>query len=574
MKPATILVPVVALLCSARLEADAIIRTQAMLATTIAEYYVEDERVRVELEIGLADLEAFRNLMPDGIYARMGHEPRPLAERAQSFFRDEFLIFADAAQLPGRVLTMGPKERIRRDEITGEPLPAAEAEAETVVVAQLEFPFTDRPGSLTFAARWSGRGPNVGFVVYHKNIAVNDFRYLTPSQTLDLDWDDPWYSSFRTRNLRRSYFSPMSGFIYVEPYEVRKEIIVRPKDLQHWIDLGLEGRETIPVEMQNELKRTVADFLRERHKVVIDGEEITPDLARINFLERTLRTSRVIDPPVELDANSAILGAIFVYPTVEPLPQQVTMDWDLFTERIQLVPAASVDQAGALPTYLEPDYAVLEWRNFLKNPELPTLTAITPPPTTFARTLLYLRWLMLVVTLAALWWGLRQARDRNTEYAVPLLAVAMAVLVTAGSFWLSREAELSDEKAKGVVSGLLHNIYRAFDFRQEEDIYDVLDKSVTGDLLTQIYLETRRGLELANQGGARAKVKEIELVELAAQPEGGGFIATATWNVMGSVGHWGHVHTRQNQYQAELDIQPILGVWKLTNLQILQEERL
>ena len=82
-------------------------------------------------------------------------------------------------------------------------------------------------------------------------------------------------------------------------------------------------------------------------------------------------------------------------------------------------------------------------------------------------------------------------------------------------------------------------------------------------------------LELANQGGARAKVKSIELVETSARAgAGGGFVARATWSVHGSVGHWGHVHQRSNRYQAKLEIAPIDGVWKLTGLEILNEERL
>jgi len=34
------------------------------------------------------------------------------------------------------------------------------------------------------------------------------------------------------------------------------------------------------------------------------------------------------------------------------------------------------------------------------------------------------------------------------------------------------------------------------------------------------------------------------------------------------------VHTRTNQYEADLTIEPVDGLWKLTNLTILQEERL
>ncbi len=550
--------------------ADAIIRTQAMLATSIAELYVEEDGVLLELEIGLADIEAYKNLLPDDIYERLGNEPRPLRERLPIFFREDLLVVANGSEpILGRVIEMQPRERIRRDEITGEPLQSSDTEPETVVFTRIRYPFSQRPDSITFGIT---RPANIGFVAYHKNVAVNDFRYMGPTQTLELDWEDPWYSSFGTRALRRTYFAPMSGFIYVEPYEVRKEIIARPKTLQNWVDLGLEGRNTIPVEMQDELLRKVAEFLRQHHKVVIDGETIVPELARINFLERTLTTRRVIDPPIERDINSAILGAIFVYPTVEPLPQQVTMDWDLFNERIQMIPVSAVDQAGALPTFLEPDFAVLEWQNFLRFPELPTLTAIVPPPTVLEKAASYLRWVLI---LAALWaiWGLWQKKVPGTFLKVP--GTLLVVLLAAASFWLGQKAKPSEDVSMAIVAGLLHNVYRAFDFRAEEDIYDVLDKSVSGDLLAQIYLETRRGLELANQGGARAKVKDIEVTDLATRAgEDGGFIAEASWNVAGSVGHWGHVHQRKNRYQTELYIQPVDGVWKLTNLEILQEERL
>ena len=553
--------------------ADAIIRTQAMLATTIAEIFVDERGVVLELEIGLADLEAFSNIMPDEIYERLGNEPMSLRERLPKFFKEDLVLtVADEEPLFGRILEMEPRNRIRRDDISGEPLPGTGEQEEVVVVARIQYPFDQRPDELTLGLFSSA---TVGFVVYHEGVAVNDFRYLGPLQRLVLDWNDPWYSSFQRRALRRTYFAPMSGFIYVEPYEVRKEIIARPRTLQKFVDLGLEGLDTIPVEIQDDLKRKAAEFLREHHKVVIDGEEITPELARINFLERTLTTSRVIDPPIELDINSAILGAIFVYPTVEPLPQNVTMDWDLFDNQIQMIPVAAVDQAGALPTFLEPDFAVLEWQNFLRFPELPTLQAILPPPTVLEKASYYLRWLFLLAVAWSFRWAWQRTRDQPSGRTQAVGLVIVVVALAAGSFWLGQAGKPSAESSAEIVSGLLHNIYRAFDFRSEEDIYDVLDKSVSGDLLAKIYLETRRGLELANQGGARAKVKDIEVVDLATRTgENGGFIANATWNVAGSVGHWGHVHQRRNRYQAELDIQPVDGVWKLTGLEILQEERL
>jgi hypothetical protein len=546
-----------------------------MRASTIAEYFVEPDRVRVELEIGLGQIEAFRNLLPDDIHTRLGYEAEPQAERLERFFSHDLVIAVGpgGAPLPGRLLSIAPRPRLARDDLTGEPLPPAEgAEPEAAIFAQLEYALPERPDSVTLRGLQASVPVDIGFVAYHGGIAVNDFRYLSPQQTLELDWDDPWYTRFRRRALRRQYFAPMSGFLYIEPYEVRKEIVLRPRDLQHWVDLGLEGRETIPVELQESVRRRAAEFLRDRQRVEVDGKAIEPELARVNFLERSLRTSRIVEPPVELDADAAVLGVIFVYPT-EGLPERVTMEWDLWSERIQQIPAASVDQAGALPVLLEPDWPLLEWQNFLQDPELPTLVELLPPPSPIARTLWTARWVLLCVAgllgLAALrGTGVRSPRARGA-------AGVLAATCLGAAAWGALEARLPDTRTRPLVSGLLHNVYRAFDFRDEERIYDVLAKSVSGELLTDIYLETRRGLELASQGGARAKVKQVELLELTTEPAAEGrFGASASWSVAGSVGHWGHVHERNNRYRARLEVAPVEGRWKLVALEVLEEERL
>ncbi|TNF88772.1 MAG: hypothetical protein EP301_04260, partial [Gammaproteobacteria bacterium] len=288
------------LLQAVDVEADAIITTQAMRANNIAEYFVEEAQVRVELEIAVADLAGFANLLPDAVHERLTAVSLPLEERLPRFFSEDLALVASSSGeervLAGFVQNIGPRERIRRDPVTGEPIVAEGEEPEAVVFAELVYPLNARPESLSLINR---TGASIGFVAYHEGVAVNDFRFLSPAQTLILDWDDPWYSAFSQRSLRRTYFAPMSVFIYVEPYEVRKEIIVRPKDLQRWVDMGLEGQETIPVEAQAELKRRVGDFLRSRHATTIDGEPVVGELARINFLERTLKTSNVIEPPRE-----------------------------------------------------------------------------------------------------------------------------------------------------------------------------------------------------------------------------------------------------------------------------------
>jgi hypothetical protein len=355
---------------------------------------------------------------------------------------------------------------------------------------------------------------------------------------------------------------------------VRAEVIARPRDLGHWLDLGLGGGSTIPVDAQPELLDRVAAFLAEHVVVNIDGAPAEGTLDRIHFLRRTLRTSTVIDPPEELELVSATLGAIFVFPTAG-LPQEASLRWDLFSPRIQRIPAAATDEAGPLPTVLEPDAPVLRWQNFLRNPTVPTLVEVAAPAS-YTGALSVLGWLCVALLALVVAWQLAETLRGRGPGRRGLALTALLVLVAGAALGLGRLRALDDERAAEILAGLLHNIYRAFDFRDEETIYDVLERSVAGDLLARIYLETRRGLELASQGGARAKVKEVSLVEVDAQEFGAGegFRARCTWTVAGSVGHWGHVHQRINQYEAAIEVRPVDGAWKITRLDVIQEERL
>ncbi|UCG73967.1 MAG: hypothetical protein JSV45_06220 [Chromatiales bacterium] len=551
---------------------DAIIRTQAMFASTIAELYVEKTSVRLELEIGLADLGAFRSLLPDDIHQKLGFDAEPMAARIARFLDSEFVIFAGGNALDGELLRIGPADRVRRDEITGEPLPPGE-EPEIVINATFLWMLDEPPAQIEFGLALPAAA-SVGFVVYHEGIAVNDFRYMTASQVLKLDWGDPWYSAFETRALRRQYYAPMTGFIYVEPYEVRKEIIVRPKDIQRYVDLGLEGRNTIPVEMQADVRQKIIDFLSQHHPVTIDGKPAEPAMVRADFLERTLRTSRVIDPPEELDVNAAIMGVKFIYPH-ESFPDKATMRWDLWDERTQMVPVSAVDPTGPLPQFLEPDYDLLEWQNFIRIPVMPQLAEVTSPPSAVAQFLYYGRWGLLLISALLMLWFVRSAMAPTNQLAGIGILTGVGIAVTMGGWWLGAQVRLKDDATRSVITGVLTNVYRAFDFRAESDVYDVLERSVDGELLRDVYLEMRRGLVLASQGGASARVKDVELVELEAEPaEDQGIQARATWQVRAAVGHWGHIHERRNEYQADLTLQPIDGAWKLVDVEILDEVRL
>jgi len=568
---------------------DALVVTMAMNASTIAEFFVEEDGVTVAVEIGISDLMGFADLLPDEIHdalmqAAAGGDavtPTPWAERAERFFQHDLRIVPDDGDpIAGEILEVEAARRAPRDQVTGDPLPVGpEYEGVPVVTARLFYPFAGRPQTLTFDAPTNESGAvdaNIGFVVYHRGLHANDFRYLATGMTLDLDWDDPWYSSFPTRGMRRQYFAPINGFLYMEPFEVRKEIVARPMDLQHWVDLGLEpGQEIITVAEQEEIKRRAAEFLATRVPVTIDGRLVEGELDRVHFIFRNLRTSGVIEPAQDLPVVSATLGIIFVYPT-DGLPDAVTMEWDLFSDRIQEVPTTATDEAGGLPYTVTPDDPVLKWTNFLTNPTVPGLVTVEAPPPTWTRWAGYAALIAGLALIGVLYQ--QRATLRRREFGAPLLLGTMVLLLIVGfgTYQSLYAARFSEDAVATVLDGLLENVYRAFDYRQEEVIYDSLENTVSGDLLTQIYLETRRSLELENQGGARARVEDVEILEVSyeALPSSAGFTSEASWNVTGSVGHWGHIHKRINQYRAMITVQSIDGAWRITSLDVLEEERL
>ena len=130
-------------------------------------------------------------------------------------------------------------------------------------------------------------------------------------------------------------------------------------------------------------------------------------------------------------------------------------------------------------------------------------------------------------------------------------------------------------EAKELVNNLLKNTYRAFDFREESNIYDKLAVSNTGEMLSEVYLQTRKSMVIENQGGIRAKVQSVDVLEVKSMSdENEGISYNCKWQVSGTVGHWGHIHRRTNQYQAIINVKPVDGVWKMFGLDMIEEVRL
>ena len=134
---------------------------------------------------------------------------------------------------------------------------------------------------------------------------------------------------------------------------------------------------------------------------------------------------------------------------------------------------------------------------------------------------------------------------------------------------------LTETDARRVVHGLMLNTYRAFILEKDTDIYDVLARSVAGEYLHEVYLRNKESLRIGAAEDTvgivdRLDIKSIESMEMQ---EDGAISMVAQWDVYGSVRHQNHIHFRCNTYKAELTIVPVDGFWKLTKVELLEEER-
>ena len=83
---------------------------------------------------------------------------------------------------------------------------------------------------------------------------------------------------------------------------------------------------------------------------------------------------------------------------------------------------------------------------------------------------------------------------------------------------------------------------------------------------------TRALLDAVADGARSPDIDDVEVT--AVTPTANGFIAETGWSAMGTVGHWGHNHTRTNVNEAKVTVEPREGVWKITAIDITDQRRL
>jgi hypothetical protein len=133
-------------------------------------------------------------------------------------------------------------------------------------------------------------------------------------------------------------------------------------------------------------------------------------------------------------------------------------------------------------------------------------------------------------------------------------------------------------EAKLVLQQVLSNTYHAFNLENEDELYQKLAASVTGDLVANIYLDSRRRLTAGVRQGAEVAVRDVSVVNVGDLIDGtnprDGFSYQSKWTVTARVKHLQHIHYRKNIYSGILKIKVEDDLWKISHIELQSEDRM
>jgi hypothetical protein len=372
------------------------------------------------------------------------------------------------------------------------------------------------------------------------------------------------------QSTRQGLQYPCMSFVAIEPYEVRHEVLLRFSAAPMFG--ASSGGGWIEVDEQGVIVERALDAIEDRCVVRIDGDAAAPVVRHAAFAEVTAKGTILRTEPVRERREEAVLAVTLAYRT-GGLPSSVGIEWGLFSEAIEAVPLTVTDPINVERGRLTPEAPAGEWVSKLHGYLLPTVESVAiakPRPA------------LVSVGLVVLGVGGFLARRRIGGAGAAVGVVSLALAGAAYPFArpavdvpLLAVGGPSTVQASDVLKRLLVNIYRAFDHREEGAVFDRLAMTVEGEALTDIYLQNRRMLELEDRGGARVRVTEVEIGEVASVTRGdaGGLVLDASWTVSGSVTHFGHTHFRTNAHRAEVRLVPDGDLWKIGQIDIIDVQR-
>ncbi len=356
---------------------------------------------------------------------------------------------------------------------------------------------------------------------------------------------------------------PASLAVYLTEGELELSVLIRKRIVLGWLLRDDDFHNTAENMLPHASKAII-----ERCTVLIDGTEI--DLDAKSFEEVR-------------DTEFALTVRAYHVTFKNPLPKRpkkIVLRWldfaDIRWDGEQVVPLI-VDAGRQLDSFQltadEPEYVWHpEWTPGTRAPVALVAGARPAPPEDHRHWLSIA--LVVVLGIGLVW----RPRAQGPRIAVAAAVLSLAVLWFAMAPDKGPASILPSEAQAGQIFETLHeNVYRAFDAQSDDEIYDLLAKSVEAPLLDPLFGDVKESLVMREQGGAVCRVERIERldrrVELPSESWARHFRVDASWRVFGSVAHYGHVHRRVNRYAATFAVRHDGASWKIADVEVTEHDR-
>ncbi len=494
------------------------------ISLTDAVVDVRMDHVQIKLGVAIEDLVLYYELQANREFKYPADELREMAKEHQSFIHERLQIRgADGKLLAGHVQGMDttqiPEDGVLQTEIKSRS-----------IHYQIKYAVDKPHRFLTIRQVFGELQPaSMDCLLLHNGFLLEKTRQLASGQTytIELDWDNPPterpdYKTFRQnkeKQLRQrlgiASYSILYSFLYITPREVRHEILIPMLTLEKWVPLQRRDPDFLDVDEQKAAQKSLADFFSKGNPVTINGTVITPTLDRASFFGLDIRDFALNAPPRRVNVYQARVGLILSYRPSSPV-RQLTVEWDTYNK-----------------------YAPMLKSLVLVNDEDP-----------FSQ--------FFVKNGPGFQWTLAKIKRDKPQGVKDGLKVQ----------------QISQHWGKQIAGGVLRNVFTAINRDGDGEVFDALAVSVSPKLIREIYLQIKRALMVAEQGSTSLHVRDVAVqsVEIV-RGDGNQIALQCRWQVTGTVEHWGHLHTRVDEFVGELTLSRERAGWLLDKFRVSEQKQ-
>ena len=352
-------------------------------------------------------------------------------------------------------------------------------------------------------------------------------------------------------------------------------------------ELAPPARETLdqlhPVE-HDALASALFEALATRTRVTVDGREVAP----------TPGTFRVFDPDPTLIGLFPVYGAraltqirLDLDHALDAPPEHVVIAWEAWPEDTaerrlgetgprEVLARLSAGGVESVVTFTEGGEP-LSWSasGAAVDHLLPVPGWVAHPAVELPLLSLAALFAALVVTSAFVLRP-RRGNPRKRLFLVLWLLVATVLFRGVARVPIGPDARPTEAEVLAAFGPLHANLYRAFDYSDESDVYDALARSVTGEPLERLYAEIYASLAVEEAGGAVGSVQAVtplatDVLSIELEGDRPTSRIDARWQVEGAVFHWGHSHWRVQELGATFALAITADGWRVTDYDITEQ---